>query len=118
MVLMDGVGQQSGRDVPGLREKVTSPEPIRARAIEALHRIGTRGVRTDEVVQALATAVSNDQSPDLRRRAAEGIGDIGSDDDVASAALRQALKDPDGVQSAAAVALKALERAAKPPKPQ
>jgi HEAT repeat protein len=86
--------------VSGLQKRFDDPDHrVRARAVRACGRIGARAV-----VPHLAEALGTDDSPQVRREAAEALGAIGDDRGVD--ALADALDDPNSdVRRAAVVAL-------------
>ena len=64
-----------------------SPEPVRLRTIELIGMLRSR-----ESVEALVWALENETNPELRWRAAFGLG-LAGQCDMATPALRRALKD-------------------------
>src|SRR5712691_7379874 len=87
-------GQEAAFTVPQLLAALKDKEAsVRAAAAYALGEIGPAGWR--EVVPALATSLSNDRQPEVRRSAAFALGCYKAQAASARGTLRAALRDAD-----------------------
>src|SRR5437868_2389802 len=105
-------GQEAAFTVPQLLAALKDKEAsVRAAAAHALGEIGPAGWR--EVVLALATSLSNERQPEVRRSAAFALGCYKAEAASARGTLRSALRDADAsVRRNAAWALGQLGEAA------
>jgi D-alanyl-D-alanine carboxypeptidase len=76
----------------------------------AIIALGHDGSRSEEVIQALITALKEDSNAENRKEAALALGLVGENSEQAKQALNEALQDQDdSVRGAAAIALSIIE---------